>query len=335
MRDTRRSRLLLVVLVAAAFLLITLDYRSDSGFLSSLRSGVSSVFGRIENGVSTIASPAVNAVSSLGHSSRDRRRADQLSQQLAAAKQQIAGLRDAQRQAAALAKLRLVADTGGYTMAPARVISTDDELGLEWSVTVDAGSDTGVRPGMLVFNSDGLVGSTVRVGATTSVVRLACDPTSHIGARLEGSQALGKVDGVQPDQLLFTLYDTGQRIQTGDRLVTFGSVNYAPGVPIGTVTRLRDGGSGLARLAEVRPFVSFGSLDLVGVVVAKPAANPGDRVLAPRPVPSPTATPTPTPTPLQPGLPNQPSLPNQPNQPTQAALPPLPTRWPSSGVAGQ
>ena len=352
MRDTRRSRLLLVVLVAVAFLLMTLDFRSPNGIFNGVRSGLSSVAGRLEKGFSTVTSPITNAWSSLADADKDRRRVDQLSQQLAQANQRLAQQQDALRQAGALSRLRLVADEGGYTIVPARIVATDDQLGLEWSVTVDAGSDAGIRPGMLVINSDGLVGSTVRVGTSTSVVRLACDPTSHIGARLEGSQALGKVDGEQPDRLLFTLYDAGQRLQEGDRLVTFGSADYAPGVPIGTVARLRDGGSGLARLAEIRPFVSFGTLDLVGVVVAKPATNPGDRVLQPRPVPSNAPSPTPSPTsnsgpaqvlplptqsalpalPTQSALPAQPSQPSQPAQPAQAAVPVVPAQSPPRGV---
>jgi rod shape-determining protein MreC len=345
-RDTRRSRLLLVLLVAAAFLLITLDVRSQKGIFDGLRSGVSSVAGRLEKGISTITSPITDTWSSVADSNKEKKRADHLSQQLAQANQQLAQQEDALREAGALSRLRHVADEGGYTIVPARIIATDDQLGLAWSVTVDAGSDTGVRPGMLVIDSDGLVGSTVRVGASTSVVRLACDPTSHIGARLEGSQALGKVDGDQPDRLMFTLYDAGQRLQTGDRLVTFGSADYAPGVPIGTVTRLRDGGAGLARVAEIKPFVSFGTLDLVGVVVQKPATNPGDRVLPPGPVPpSPTQSPTQSPTPgptasLTPGpTPAQvlplPAQSSQPVYPAQAAAPAQAGQAAARAQAGQ
>ena len=165
MRDTRRSRLLLVILVAVAFLLITLDFRSSEGIFVGLRSGVSSVAGRLEKGLSTLASPITNTLSSLANADKDKKRADQLSQQLAQANQQLAQQQDALRQTGALSRLRLVADKGGYAIVPARIVATDDQLGLEWSVTVDAGSDAGVRPGMLVINSDGLVGSTVRVGA--------------------------------------------------------------------------------------------------------------------------------------------------------------------------
>jgi rod shape-determining protein MreC len=72
--------------------------------------------------------------------------------------------------------------------------------------------------------------------------------------------------------------------------VTFGSLDYVAGVPIGQVTKVTDVG-GLSRTAEVTPFVSFGTLDLVGVVVGRPATDPGDRVLPPRPLPSPPPVP--------------------------------------------
>jgi rod shape-determining protein MreC len=79
--------------------------------------------------------------------------------------------------------------------------------------------------------------------------------------------------------------------------VTYGSANYAGGVPVGTITKQVVGSEGLSRRAEIQPFARFGSLDLVGVVVRRPQANPGDRLLPPRPVPS---TPTPAPTPVRP-----------------------------------
>jgi rod shape-determining protein MreC len=79
-------------------------------------------------------------------------------------------------------------------------------------------------------------------------------------------------------------------VQRGDRLVTFGSLDYVAGVPIGEVTKVTDVG-GLSRTADVKPYVSFGTLDLVGVVVGRPATDPGDRVLPPRPVPAPPVVP--------------------------------------------
>jgi rod shape-determining protein MreC len=118
-----------------------------------------------------------------------------------------------------------------------------------------------------------------------------------MGARLEGTRLLGAVSGGQgPQVLTFTLYDASHQVQPGDRLVTFGSTDYAAGVPIGEVTKVVDVG-GLSRTAEVRPFVAFATLDLVGVMLANPPTDPGDRVLEPRPLPPPPADATPAPSP--------------------------------------
>ncbi|MDT7572220.1 MAG: rod shape-determining protein MreC, partial [Actinomycetota bacterium] len=167
-----------------------------------------------------------------------------------------------------------------------------DVTGTEETVDIDAGSEDGMVIGQLVINSKGLVGVVARVGSNTSVVRLASDPATVIGARLEGSQALGRIAGAgSSGTISFTLYDPTLPLTAGTRVVTYGSADYAGGVPVGTVTRPLEGSEGLTRRAEVRPFANFGSLDLVGVIVRRPQTNPGDRLLPPRPV---AATPQPT-----------------------------------------
>lgn len=296
-RDTRRLRILLAVLLITAFTLITLDYRSGVG--SGARSVAHTVFGPIADGVTTVTRPIGRTLSSIVHLGRDRKRAERLARENADLKRQLAASADASRQAAALARLRLVADRGQYTIVPTRVIAVGDVSDVEWTVTINAGRGDGVVPSRLVMDEAGLVGSVVSATAHTAVVRLACDPDSHIGARLEGTRLLGKVDGgAGASRLTFTLYDTSLRVRPGDRLVTYGSLDYAPGVPIGEVVRVLDGGEGLSRTTEVRPYVTFGSLDTLAVIVGRPATDPGDRVLPPRPAPAgPAGAPSPAPTP--------------------------------------
>ncbi len=172
------------------------------------------------------------------------------------------------------------------------MIAIGDITGTDWSVTVNAGSADGVVPDRLVLDSDGLVGTVLSSTAHTAVVRLACDPASHIGARLEGTRLLGAVAGAgSPDALTFTLYDATRQVKVGDRLVSFGSADYVGGVPIGMVTKVLDASEGLSRAAEVTTFAAMGSLDLVGIVVGKLPADAGDRVLLPRPPPTPAPAP--------------------------------------------
>lgn len=283
-RDLRRSRLVVAVLLIITFALITIDYRTGESS-GGARGVVHTVVGGIENGVTSVVRPIGRTVSSLVHPNRYHDRADELARENADLRRQLADRGEVTRQAAELSDLRLLADKGQYTIVPARVIAIGDVSGTDWTVTVNAGKADGLAVDKIVINSAGLVGTVVSLTDHTAVVRLFCDPRSRIGARLEGTQLLGSVAGGSgPNKLVFTLYDASYRVRPGERLVTFGSLDYVAGVPIGEVTKVTDA-DGLSRTAEVRPYVSVGTLDLVGVVVGKPPVDPGDRVLPPRATP--------------------------------------------------
>jgi rod shape-determining protein MreC len=245
----------------------------------------------VENAVTTVVRPIGRTISSLFHPNRYHDRADALAGENAALRRQLADSSEVARLSKELGRLRLLADRGQYTIVPARVIAVGDVTGTDWTVTINAGRSDGVVVGKVVVNADGLVGTVTSVTADTAVVRLACDPRSRIGARLEKTRLLGAVGGGHgPNALSFTLYDASHQVRRGDRLVTFGSIDYVAGVPIGEVTKVTDVG-GLSRNAEVKPYVSVGALDVVGVVVGRPATDPGDRVLPPGPVPPAPAVP--------------------------------------------
>src|SRR3954464_8376382 len=65
MRDSRRARLVLALLLLTAFTLITLDYRAGSG--GPLRAVGNAVFRPVERAVSNAARPVGSFFSSLGH----------------------------------------------------------------------------------------------------------------------------------------------------------------------------------------------------------------------------------------------------------------------------
>jgi rod shape-determining protein MreC len=308
-RDNRRTRLLLFALLATALVLITVDYRAN-GAESRLRSGLHDVVGPVERTLSAVTSPVTNAFDDNRSADNERKRADALQSRVDELSRQVAAGGEARRLSGELERLRLMADRGSYSIVPTRIIAVGDVTGTEQTVDVDAGSDDGLVQGQLVINSGGLVGVVQRVGRSTSTIRLATDPATVVGARLEGSQALGRITGAGPDgKIYFTLYDPTLPLVPGTRVVTYGSADYAGGVPVGTIVRQVEGSEGLSRRAEIQPFANFGSLDLIGVVVRRPSTNPGDRLLPPRPVP-----PTPTPAPAPSGGPT----------PSAAALPTTP-----------
>jgi rod shape-determining protein MreC len=219
--------------------------------------------------------PIRNAFDSIGQAEKEKKKADSLASEIAGLQRQLAADSETRRQAAALTKLGLLADVGSFKLVPARVIAMGDTTGTERTADIGAGSGSGLKVGQLVVNSQGLVGVLVRVGSSTSTVRLADDPRTIIGARLETSRALGTISGADsPGRLAFTLYDPSLPVKPGEKVVTYGSSAYAGGIQIGVTVGSGDIGTSpqagsLTQQVQVKPYVTFGTLDLVGVIVGK------------------------------------------------------------------
>ncbi|WP_432014845.1 rod shape-determining protein MreC [Streptomyces cucumeris] len=302
MRDTRESRLLLVLLVAIAFALITVDIRGgEDSPLDGARQAAASVFGPVEDGVASAVDPVGNAVAAVRDSDDRHNRIKALEQENAKLKARL-GSNDRNRaRVVELDKLRKVASRGQYGIKGAEVIGIGAAQGFSWTVTIDIGSDDGIRRDMTVLNGDGLVGRVTTVGPSTSTVLLAIDPDFTVGTRMEKSGELGFAGGRGDRSLHVQLLNGKAKIKKGDRMVTFGSQAdkpFVPGVPVGKVVRVDPTGGDLTRTLQVRPYVSFSKLDIVGVVVEPPPSNPRDTVLPPKPAkpkPTPTVTVTATP----------------------------------------
>ncbi|MFE5871015.1 rod shape-determining protein MreC [Streptomyces roseifaciens] len=302
MRDTRESRLLLVLLVAIAFALITVDIRGgERSPLDGVRHAAASVFGPVEKGVASAVDPVGNAVAAVRDSDERHNRISALERENTGLKQRL-GSDDRNRgRAAELDAMLKTAGRGQYGIKGAQVIAIGAAQGFSWTVTIDAGSRDGIKRDMTVLNGDGLVGRVTTVARDTATVLLANDPKFTVGTRMEKSGELGFANGQGAGVLRVELLNGKAVVRPGDRLVTFGSSKdkpFVPGVPVGEVTRVEPAGGSLTRTLQVRPFVGYSKLDIVGVVVEPPRTDPRDTVLPPKPeAPKPTPTVTVTVTP--------------------------------------
>ncbi|MFD7237843.1 rod shape-determining protein MreC [Streptomyces syringium] len=302
MRDTRESRLLLVLLVAIAFALITVDIRGgERSPLDGARHAAASVFGPVEEGVASAVDPVGNAVAAVRDSGERHTRISELERENTALKQRL-GSDDRNRgRVRDLDAMLKTAGAGQYGIKGAQVIAIGAAQGFSWTVTVDCGANDGIKRDMTVLNGDGLVGRVTTVGPSTATVLLASDPKFTVGTRMEKTGEIGFANGQGDRSLRVELLNGKAAVREGDRLVTFGSSKdkpFVPGVPVGEVTRVEPAGGGLTRTLQVRPFVGFSKLDVVGVVVQPPRTDPRDTVLPPKPEapkPAPTVTVTVTP----------------------------------------
>ena len=302
-RDTRESRLLLVLLIAIAFALITVDIRGgEDSPVDGARQVAATVFGPIEDGMSSAVNPVGNAISAVRDSGTRHDRLARLETENAALKAKLGSDDRNRSRLAQLDKMLKVSAEGQYGIKGAQVIAIGAAQGFSWTITIDVGANDGIKRDMTVLNGDGLVGRVTNVGPDASTVLLANDPDFTVGTRMEGSDELGFATGQGDRPLRVELLNSKADVKKGDRLVTFGSEAdkpFVPGVPVGVVSRVDPSGGNLTRTLYVTPYVSFSKLDIVGVVVETPKKDPRDTVLPdkPQPTPTPTVTVTVTPSP--------------------------------------
>jgi rod shape-determining protein MreC len=295
---SRRTRVLLSVLVVAALTFVILDLRGGEGPLTGLRNVAANALGGMERVAATVFSPITGASSWWGSMRDQAGQIDALTAENATLRGRLDTFTSDKARLAALDGLLRVANVGKYRIVPAEVIAVGPSQDFSWTITIDAGKSDGIEPDMTVINGDGLVGRILKTTASTSTVVLIVDSTSAVGGRVAGSEEIGIVSGTgRQDSLEFQLLDPLAELRAGDALVTFGSKGgrpFAAGLPIGEVAEVSGTPGQLTRVATVRPYINVSTLSVVGVVTVPPRTDPRDSVLPQ----SARVNPSPTPVPL-------------------------------------
>ncbi len=295
MRDTRRTRLLLAIALAAALVLIAVNYQDkSSSVITTARSAAASVFGGAERAVAAVARPVGRFFGAGMTGAGGAGQQAALQRDLARMRAELSAARLSQAQYRELRRLLQLSGRGGYRVMAASVIAFGQ--GYQQTVTLDAGQANGIRPQQTVIDGNGLVGQVVSVGARTSTVLLASDASSVVGVRVAPGDQVGWVTGqgghAAGGLLKLQVLDSSA-LKAGAQLVTAASVRerpFVPGVPVGTIVSVRSKAGALTGQALVRPFASFGALDVVGVVIAPPRHDPRFSVLPPKPRPTRSAS---------------------------------------------
>ena len=164
----------------------------------------------------------------------------------------------------------------GYTSIVTSIISRPPTQ-FAREVEIDAGSNQGVKMDSPVVTNDGLVGHVSKVAKNVALVTLLTDETSAASGVDLKSRATGIVRHGQStgDTLILDRVTKDQVVNRGDVIVTAGWKSgaltdlYPKGIPIGIVTSVGQLDSASYKFIQVDPFVDFGSLESVIVLVAR------------------------------------------------------------------
>ncbi len=297
-----RGRLLLIVLIVTSLFLITLDLRGVQ-VIEGIRTGTQTALTPVQKAGSWVVSPFRNFLSDVTHLGRTRNQIEKLKADNDALRQALLNRKVADAELKQLKSILNLAGNGGFKVVAAKVISQGSSTSFSQTITIDAGTNSGIRSNMTVISGFGLVGVVKASFANSAIVQLASDPAFRVGARIAGSQQIGILSGQGTRKGVLQLLDNTQEVKVGDAILARGSNNgrpFVPGVPIGEVTAVDNSAGAVTQTADVKFYSNFATLGVVSVVVAAPKTDPRDALVPAKPVPTPiptvtvTASPSPT-----------------------------------------
>jgi rod shape-determining protein MreC len=289
-----RSRLLLIILIVTSLFLITLDLRGVK-ILDGLRSGTQNVLSPFQKAGSTVVSPFRNFFGDVTHLGRTRNEIEKLKADNARLKNQLLQRKSADAELAQLKSVLDLAGRAGYKVLAARVISQGASTSFTQTITIDAGTTSGVRQNMTVVSGEGLVGVVKESYLNSALIMLATDPDFKVGVRIAGTQQIGILSGRGSKRAELQLLDNQQIVKVGDVLLARGSTNnrpFVPGIPVGVISAVDNTAGSIAQTASVMLYPNFSALGVVSVVLSAGKNNPGDALVpaTPQPTPVPTVT---------------------------------------------
>lgn len=294
-----RGRLLLIVLIVTSLFLITLDLRGVQ-VIDGIRTGTQTALTPVQRAGSWVVSPFRNFLSDVTHLGRTRNQIEKLKADNDALRLALLNRKVADAELSQLKNVLDLAGNGGFKVVGAKVISQGASTSFTQTLTIDAGSTSGIHTNMTVISGFGLVGVVKIAYANSAVVQLASDPAFRVGARIAGTQQIGILSGQGTRKGVLQLLDNTTEVKVGDAILARGSNNgrpFVPGVPIGEVTAVDNSAGAVTQTADVKFYTNFSTLGVVAVVVSAPSADPRDALVPakPRPTPIPTVTVTATP----------------------------------------
>ena len=268
-RRNTKQRVALAALLAATATIVTLDFRQNPGGpIRRIQDLAVSVVAPLQDGLSRVFRPVgdfLSGLSQIGDLRKDNARLERELDELRAEQRRVPEiLRENER-------LNELLKQKDWTKGPslgARVIGVGPS-NQEWTAFLDKGSSDGLKEGMAVVSSEGLVGRIVLVDNSYSKVLMVIDPQHTVGARLTNSSETGMISGRSGSDLRFDLIDLTTKVEQGETVVTSGYDKgiYPPGIPIGRVSTVSKARHGLSQTASVKPFVDFTRLDSVLVLL--------------------------------------------------------------------
>ena len=223
----------------------------------------------VSTAVSTLYFPAQRLVSAVGHYKAVAQENELLKEENARLRQETYHAREGLQELARLHTLVRFDDKWDFPIVTARVIGHNPGRFLT-TMIINRGTHHGVKENMPVFSMNGLVGKVTKVSYGYARVQLLVDPNLKLSVLERRTRVVGFLESVD-GHMLMAMVPTHAGVKAGDTLITSGLGGIFPkGIPVGTVSAVREADLDVMRQMYVVPFQEFSTLEEVFVMEKEP-----------------------------------------------------------------
>jgi len=260
--------LLMMLIINFAFMAV--DARDTSSKQRAIRVWVQALASPFERATSSAGGASTGLVRKILNFSRAAEENDQLKQRVSNLELELSKSREAVNEKERLEGLLNLKQNSDYDPVIARVIARDPSMWFN-TITIGAGSSSGLELNMPVVTGGGIVGRIVALSPWTAQVMLLTDDQAAAGAvvgQLGESNALGPVKGLGQRGVIEMKFVSGlEKVEVGDHVLTTGQDGiYPAGLSVGEVIEVRHGTATQPHTIYIRPSARLDQLEHVAVL---------------------------------------------------------------------
>ncbi len=257
---------LFLVVVIFSFILIFLN---SKGLLRGTGDVAGAIFSPVTTFFSNSSVKTTRFFSNIFNIGKLQRENADLSERLNRLEAESARLKEVQKENDSLRKDLGFLKKTGFSYEPASVIAYDPS-NIRGYITVNKGSNNGIKEGMAAISEGFLVGKIQEVEKTKSKIMLITDPSSIIPVEIQGTSTSGIVKGLIGTGLMMEKIPQGDNIQVGDTVITSGLGGEIPrGVIVGSVKKIEGQENSLFTNALIQPEAKITNILRVLIITDK------------------------------------------------------------------
>ena len=154
-------------------------------------------------------------------------------------------------------------------MVPARVIGSMGVSGYH-AITINRGEHSGIRTGLPVVTSQGVIGRICEVGFQDAKVCLLTDRNSAIPIIIQRTRSRGIAMGAGGERLAIRYLSRLEDVEVGDLIISSGLGQVFPkGIQVGEVEEVRRKSYGLFQEVWAKPSANLSQLEEVLVILSR------------------------------------------------------------------